>query len=162
MASYSSTANGPRAMSQNGALEMANAGRSAGEILAAYYGIRPTTAGDRLPATIRVALDTSVATVRVSADRPFRVVDETGAELAATATGDWKVVRHPAGVQVVPPEGQVAPPSTEPAPPLVHRPGRAISAAVPLAGPGPWAATAAVFVVAAAGATITLGRRRRA
>ena len=35
MASYSSTANGPRAMSQNGALEMANAGRSAAEIHAA-------------------------------------------------------------------------------------------------------------------------------
>ena len=57
MASYSSTANGPRAMSQNGALEMANAGRSASEILATYYGLRPTLAPAKLPAAIKVAVE---------------------------------------------------------------------------------------------------------
>ena len=166
MASYSSTANGPRAMSQNGALEMANQGRSAAEILDAYYGLRPTHAPRRLPATVRVALDTETASVRVSGTRRFRVVADGGAELAGAATGDWKVVAERNGVRVVPPEGRDADPQVaetpEPIAAVVRRPGRALSAAAPVPSEAPWAFAAAALLAGAGMATITLGRRRGA
>ncbi|HEX2046322.1 MAG TPA: SpoIID/LytB domain-containing protein [Acidimicrobiales bacterium] len=166
MASYSSTANGPRAMSQTGALEMANQGRSAPEILDAYYGLRPTHAPGRLPATIRVALDTGTAAVRVSATKRIRVVDQAGAELAGEATGDWKVVADGGGVRVVPPDGH--PPDddvvevADPVAAVVRRPGRVMSAAAPRPSAGPWAVAAAALLAGAGMATITLGRRRAA
>ena len=166
MASYSSTANGPRAMSQNGALDMANQGRSAAEILESYYGLRPTHAPGRLPATIRVALETGTGAVRVSASKPFRVVGEAGGELAAAVTGDWTVVADGDGVALVPPEGHDpesgVPEAPEPAATVVRRPGRVISAAAPLPSEAPWTVAAAALVAGAGLATITLGRRRGA
>ena len=166
MASYSSTANGPRAMSQNGALDMANQGRSAAEILEAYYGLRPTHAPGRLPATIRVALETASGAVHVSGGTPFRVVDGAGGELARAATGDWKVVADGDGIRVVPPEGHdqeaAVPAVPELAAAVVRRPGRVISAAAPRPSAGPWALTAVALLGGAALATITLGRRRGA
>ncbi len=170
MASYSATANGPRAMSQNGALEMARQGRSATEILSAYYdGIRPTQAADRLPATIRVALSTSASTVRISAAVPFRVVDGGGTQLAAAGgAGEWRVVTDAGGVRVVPPEShQDVDPAGEPVgdPVAARRPGRALTAAsVPGAGPvrGVTASLALALVVVAGAAAITLSRRRDA
>lgn len=166
MASYSSTANGPRAMSQNGALEMARQGRSAAEILDAYYGLRPTHAPARLPATIRVALRTGTAAVRISATTAFRVLDEAGAELAGAATGDWKVVAGGDGIRLVPPEGHVPEPAiaqVEEPVADVRRPGRVISAATPaVRREAPWVLTAAALLGGAGLATITLGRRRAA
>lgn len=170
MASYSATANGPRAMSQNGALQMARQGRSATEILSAYYdGIRPTQAADRLPATIRVALSTSASSVRISAPGPFRVVDPGGAELAAAGEGEWRVVTDAAGVRVVPPKShgageRASEPAASPDSEAVRRPGRAITAAAPMAGPvrGITTSLALALVVAAGAAAITLSRRRDA
>jgi len=168
MASYSSTANGPRAMSQNGALEMANAGRSANDILAAYYGLRPTLAPATLPATIKVAVETSVTSVRISASRPFRVVDGTGAVLVTAGAGDWTVATGAGGVRLVPPEGwapelaAVAPLPAVPAARLV--PGRVLTATAPApaSAPGPWALAGVLLTLVAAGATITVRRWRPA
>ncbi len=168
MASYSSTANGPRAMSQNGALEMANAGRSANEILAAYYGISPTLAPAKLPATIKVAVEMSAASVRISAARSFRVVDGTGAALVTAGAGDWTVTAGPAGVRLVPPDTwspEPAPAISVPAAPApVRSSGRVMTAAVPVpsAGAGRWVLAGLVLTVVAGAATITLQRRRPA
>lgn len=167
-ASYSSEANGPRAMSQNGALEMANAGRSATEILAAYYGLRPTLAPAKLPATIKVAVETSVTSVRVSAAAPLRVVDGTGAVLVAAGAGDWAVTAGAAGVRLVPPESWVpeaAPAISVPAVPApVRSPGRVMTAAgpVPARPAGRWALSGLLLSLAAGAATITRRRRRDA
>lgn len=173
LASYSATANGPRAMSQNGALTMAMEGASAGDILTAYYGIGPSLAPGRLPATIRVALSTGAASVRISATTPFRVVDGQGVELGASSAGEWRVVPAAGGVQVVPPEssegrppvGQpVAQPVAAPAPappPPARRAGRVVLASAPRRSPRLSAVTAVALVSAAGAATITLGRRRR-
>jgi hypothetical protein len=95
MASYSSTANGPRAMSQNGALAMANEGRSATEILAAFYGLRPSLAPGRLPSAIKVAVVMSASKVKISTAAPLRVVDAGGTPLATPGAGDWSVVAGP-------------------------------------------------------------------
>lgn len=162
LASYSATANGPLAMSQNGALAMALQGRSASDILGAYYGVRPTLAPSRLPSTISVALVMGSSSVRISATGPFRVVDGSGVELAASAAGEWRVVPGPGGVQVVPPGTH---PLTVPVlaaeASAVRRPGRVITAATPLPRQAPWAATALAHVLAAGAAAVTLDRRRR-
>jgi hypothetical protein len=168
LASYSSTADVPLSMSQTGALEMANAGASAADILAAYYGVRPTSAPGRIPATIRVALETgATGTVRVTGERPFRVVDDHGTELAAAGSGEWKVAVDGDGVRVLPPDGKGAKtPSVAAAQPVadvVRRPARGIAAAALEAEHGPWAVTAGALVGGVAAlATITLRRRRDA
>jgi hypothetical protein len=168
MASYSSTANGPRAMSQNGALEMANAGRSAPDILAAYYGLRPTLAPAKLPTTIKVALEMNVATVRISAPGPFRVVDSGGAVVTAGRGGDWAITAGTGGVRLVPPETwapEPAPATSVPAVPAAFRSaGRVMTAAGPVPAPGRrrWALPAVALTLVVAASTITLQRRRRA
>jgi hypothetical protein len=170
-ASYSSTANGPRAMSQNGALAMAKEGRSAAEILAAYYGLRPTLAPAKLPAAIRVALEMSTSTVRLTAGGPFRVVDGAGTPLATGGAGEWAVVAGGDGVRLVPPAsytGEPAPPAAaapmlNAAPPAaVRRPGRMVMAAAPAKAAGGWAMAAAVLALGTAAMTITVRRRRPA
>jgi len=166
-ASYSSTANGPRAMSQNGALAMATEGRSASEILQSYYGLRPTLAPGRLPATIRVALVMSASRVRISSTTGLRVLDGAGKELAVAPAGDWTVVPGGDGVRVVPPDGYqpvavpVEPEVADAGAVLVRRPGRAVMAAGVSPEPASWGVAAAALVTAAGAATITLGRRRR-
>jgi hypothetical protein len=168
MASYSSTANGPRAMSQNGALEMANAGRSASEILAAYYGLRPTLAPAKLPATIKVAVEMSVTGVRISAPGPFRVVDSAGAVVTAGAGGDWAVTAGPGGGRLVPPETWAPVPemavSVPTVPAAFRSAGRVMTAAgpVPAPGNGRWALAGLALALVVSGSTITLQRRRRA
>jgi hypothetical protein len=168
MASYSSTANGPRAMSQNGALEMANAGRSAPDILAAYYGLRPTLAPAKLPATIKVAVETNVASVRISSPGPFRVVDGGGTVVAAGAGGDWAVTAAAGGVRLVPPETWApVPEAAVPAPtvPAAFRSaGRVMTAAGPVPAPakGRWALASVALTLVVTASTITLQRRRRA
>jgi hypothetical protein len=166
MASYSSIANAPVSMSQNGALAMAMEGRSAGDILASYYGLGPTLATKRLPATIRVALVMSSATVRISSAGSLRVVDGTGAQLAASDAGDWRIVPAGNGVRVIPPDGFQPPPAppapvvaevamaTEPA--AVRRPARVVTASSPPRSPGVWALVAAALVVGAGAAAIRL------
>ena len=168
MASYSSTANGPRAMSQNGALEMANAGRSAPDILAAYYGLRPTLAPAKLPATIKVAVEMNVASVRISAPGPFRVVDSGGAVVTAGSGADWAVTGGAGGVRLVPPATwapEPAPATSVPAVPVAFRSaGRVMTAAgpVPALGRGRWALAAVALTLVVTASTITLQRRRRA
>jgi len=167
MASYSSTANGPRAMSQNGALAMAKEGRSAADILANYYGIRPTLAPAKLPAAIKVAVVTSASTVRISAPGPFRVHDGAGA-LTASAAGEWAVVAGGDGVRLVPPESYAPAPAVAvpepPAPEPFRSPGRAITAASTLPRPasGRWAVIAVALSLVVVTSTITFQRRRRA
>jgi hypothetical protein len=165
MASYSSTANGPQAMSQNGALAMAIEGRSAAEILQAYYGLRPTSAPGRLPATIRVAVIMSTAKVRISSGAGFRVVDGAGAELAVAPGGDWTVVAGADGIRLLPPDSYRPDPVdlavAQPAEPTVHSPGRALTAASAPARREPWAA-GATALVAVAGTSAGALRRRRA
>ena len=173
MASYSSTANGPRAMSQNGALVMANEGRSANDILASYYGIRPTLAPAKLPVAIKVAVEMSTPAVRVSAGGPFRIVDASGTLLATGGAGDWSVVVAGTGVRLVPPAtyaGERAPAATLATVPIAAGllptafppPGRAVVATGPAPAVGRWAATAVVLALGVATSTITLHRRRRA
>ncbi|MGI8806974.1 MAG: SpoIID/LytB domain-containing protein [Acidimicrobiales bacterium] len=169
-ASYSSEANGPVAMSQNGALAMALEGRSAADILDAYYGLRPTLAPKRLPATIRVAVVMSSASVRISATGPFRVVDGSGAVLAASGTGEWRVVPAGGGVRLIPPETYQPPAAvTEGAdlavaagPAAARRPARVVTAAGARPSPGVWALVAVALVLAAGSSAITLTRRQDA
>jgi hypothetical protein len=168
MASYSSTANGPRAMSQNGALAMANEGRSAADILATYYGIRPTLAPARLPAAIKVAVVMSTATVRISAPGPFRVVDGASGAMAAAA-GEWTVVADGAGARLVPPESYMPAPTPaaaapEPPAPPFRSPGRVLTAAGAARRPasGRWALRGLALSLVVTTATITLQRRRPA
>ncbi|MGI8983297.1 MAG: SpoIID/LytB domain-containing protein, partial [Acidimicrobiales bacterium] len=104
MASYSSTANGPRAMSQNGALAMAREGHTASDILANYYGLRPTPAAATLPPGIKVAVVMSTSTVRLTSPGLFRVIDGAGTPLATGGAGEWSVVAAGDGVRLVPPE----------------------------------------------------------
>ncbi len=169
-ASYSSTANGPRAMSQNGALAMANEGRSANEILSAYYGVPPTLAPAKLPATIKVAVKMSTTTVRLTAGSPFRVVDGAGTPLATGGAGEWAVVAGGDGVRLVPPATYTGEPAPAPAPalpdtgvpPPLRGPGRAMVAATPAPAGGRWPVAVALLALGAATSTITLNRRRRA
>ena len=170
MASYSSTANGPRAMSQNGALEMANQGSSAADILTTYYGLRPTLAPARLPAAIKVVVVMGAKSVRISPAGPFRVVDGTGATLATAAGGQWAVVAGASGVRLVPPDSYAPEPppapvvSESPAPSPFRSPGRVLTAAgpVPAPAPGRWAVAAMALALVVGTANITLQRRRRA
>ena len=166
MASYSSTANGPRAMSQNGALAMAKEGRSAADILATYYGIRPTLAPATLPAAIKVAVVTSTSSVRISSPGPFRIVDGAGAAVAA-AGGEWAVVAGGDGVRLVPPESYAPAPAgtvpEAPAPEPFRTPGRVLTAAGTAPGPasGRWLLISVALSLVVATSTITLQRRRR-
>lgn len=97
-------------MSQYGALAKAQGGAGAASILSSYYGLKPgRLSADRMPATIRVALDTGRSAVTVSGPGRFRLLDEAGRALAVVATGDWKVLPGPGGkLRVVPPAGQDA------------------------------------------------------
>lgn len=103
-------------MSQYGAYGKALRGMKADAILAAYYGgLRPTALGpDRLPPTVRVALDAGRPEALVSASGPFRVLDGKGAVVAAVASGAWRVVpRGRGGLRLLPPPGQVGVPRVE-------------------------------------------------
>lgn len=103
-------------MSQYGALAKAQRGAGASSILASYYGgARPgRLPSDRMPASIRVALDTGRSAVTVSGPGRFRLLDQTGQALAVVATGDWKVLPGPQGkLRVVPPPGQELAPGIE-------------------------------------------------
>ena len=171
LASYSSTANGPVAMSQLGALAMAQEGRSSSDILAAFYGVRPTFAPGQVPSAIRVALSTGTSSVRIAATEAFRVLDGAGAVLTAASPGEWKVVPEGQGVRVVPPEGfsPTPPPDGPPAPDLaleptaaLRQPGRALAAGSVVPSAAPWGVLALALVLTAGAATITLERRRRA
>jgi hypothetical protein len=173
LASYSATANGPVAMSQNGALAMAREGRSASEILTTFYGIRPTFAPNQLPSAIRVALSTGTSSVRIKATESFRVLDGGGAVLAAAGPGEWKVAPDGVGVRVLPPEGFSPAPGATPGSPAspdlaieqaaaVRRPTRALTAATAAPTEAPWAVVALALVLTAGVAAITLERRRRA
>lgn len=171
-ASYTASTSGPRTMSQEGARAMAAQGRSANEILAAYYGgIRPTVAPNRVPGALRVALSMTSSSVRISANGPFRVIDGSGAELAISAGGEWSIVPGSQGVRVVPPEPQprylslivpAAPvDATAAATVTIRRPARVISATA-VASPSrrrPWALLAASLILLAGTAAIILADR---
>ena len=171
MASYSSTANGPRAMSQNGALEMANQGKSAADILTSYYGLRPTLAPARLPAAIKVVVVMGAKSVQISPAGPFRVVDGAGATWATAAGGGrWAVVAGAGGVRLVPPDTYAPEPpapvvvAEAPAPSPFRSPGRVLTAAgpVPAPAPGRWAVAAMALALVVGTWSITLQRGRRA
>lgn len=103
-------------MSQYGALAKAQRGAGAASILSSFYGgAKPSRLpADRMPATIRVALDTGRSAVTISGPGRFRLVDEAGRALAVVATGDWKVLPAPQGkLRVVPPPGQESAPGIE-------------------------------------------------
>lgn len=99
-------------MSQYGALGKARRGFTSAQILAAYYGgITPTTLpSDRLPSTIRVALDLGADRAVVDLAAPARVIARDGTVLATVASGRWELRPDGAGgVEVVPPPGADAP-----------------------------------------------------
>lgn len=100
-------------MSQYGALGKARRGWTAPQILAAYYGgITPTPfPGERLPATVRVALDLDAARATVDLAGPARVIAADGTILATVAEGRWELrpTSDGAGVLVVPPAGAAEP-----------------------------------------------------
>ncbi len=169
-ASYSSTANGPLAMSQNGALAMANEGRTAGDILQTYYGVRPTLAPDRLPAGIRVALATSAASARISsAGGLLRIVDAAGVELARSA-GEWRFVAGGRGIQVFPPASWTSASTAAPAPlpavppvPDQPQPGPVLAVTPPRRAPvWPAVGVGLAALVGAGAASVAVCRRRRA
>lgn len=96
-------------MSQYGALGKGQAGFSASEILAAYYGgITPTTPPD-LPRDVRVGLLDEGEDVVVTPSSPTRIlVGDT--ELTARGLGTWRVlVRPDRTLQVLAPPGYGAP-----------------------------------------------------
>ena len=98
-------------MSQYGALAKAQRGAGAASILSSFYGGAKLgrLPADRMPATIRVALDTGRSAVTISGPGRFRLLDEAGRALAVVATGDWRVLPGPDGkLRVVPPAGQDA------------------------------------------------------
>ncbi len=176
-ASYTASTSGPRTMSQEGARELAVQGRSAAQILGVYYdGLRPTLAPDRVPTNLRVAVTMASSSVRISATGPFRVVDGGGAELAAWAAGEWRIVPSGQGVRVVPPESHLRYLSlTVPAVPVdtatatatpmarvVRRPARVLTAAVPAQpGRGSWVLVAGLFVLLSGTAAVSSEHRRR-
>lgn len=99
-------------MSQWGALGKATRGRTAADILAAYYGgLRPQRLPpEKLPASVRVAVDLGRGEARVVAPGGrFRVLDTRGQPLAHVATGVWRVLPAGRGVRVVPPGEQAGP-----------------------------------------------------
>ncbi len=96
-------------MSQYGALGKGEAGFSADEILAAYYGgIRPTSPAD-LPQTVRVGVAEDRDSVAVTPSAPTRVtVGDT--ELTQRALGGWRVeVRPDRTLRLFAPDGYGAP-----------------------------------------------------
>jgi len=117
-------------MSQWGAYGKAKRGMKAADILAAYYGgIRPTTMpADKLPATIKVALNTGQSTATVTAPGRFRVLDGNGQPLAHIALGRWQMTSAGNGkVRVTPPEGYdqplaITPGAVDPASPAAGVP----------------------------------------
>jgi stage II sporulation protein D len=116
-------------MSQWGTLGKATRGRRAADILAAYYGgLRPQRLPpDKLPASVRVAVDLGRGEARVVAPvGRFRVLDGQGQPLAHVATGVWRVLPARRGVRVVPPAEQAGPvrleAQAEPAEPTAHAP----------------------------------------
>ncbi len=103
-------------MDQYGALAKAQRGQSAASILASYYGgTRPTRLPpDRLPPSIRVAVDPGRSSVAVTGSGRLRVLDGAGNPLAVVGTGQWRVHGGPQGkLRVVPPPGQDSPPALE-------------------------------------------------
>jgi stage II sporulation protein D len=103
-------------MSQWGAYGKAMRGMQAPDILAAYYsGLKPQPVpADKLPATVRVALDMDRPGAAVTGGR-FRVRDGKGHVLAHVATGRWSVAAGPGrSVRVTPPAGQGGPVEVHP------------------------------------------------
>jgi len=101
-------------MSQYGAYGKALRGLKASAILAAYYGgIKPTTLpADRLPATVRVAVDPGRPEALAGASTPFRILDGKGRVVAHIASGTWRAVPGAkGGVRLLPPPGQSGPPA---------------------------------------------------
>lgn len=96
-------------MSQYGALGKAEAGFTAEEILAAYYGGITPTSPDDLPEQVRVGLVDAGQSVDVTPSAPTRVtVGDT--ELTTRALGGWRVeVRPDRTVRLLAPEGYGAP-----------------------------------------------------
>jgi SpoIID/LytB domain protein len=139
-------------MSQWGAYGKALRGMKAGAILAAYYGgIQPTRVpAAKLPARVRVAVDSGRPEAVVSASGPFRVLDSKGTVIVPVATGSWKIVPMAKGVRLLPPRDQagapglsilaIEPAAAVPGQPLVVRfrsnlPGYVSAAAQPPGGP---------------------------
>ncbi len=96
-------------MSQYGALGKAQAGFSADEILAAYYGGIEPTSPAALPTTVRVGVAEDRDTVAVTPTAPTRVtVGDT--ELTERALGGWRVeVRPDRTLRLFAPDGYGAP-----------------------------------------------------
>ena len=96
-------------MSQYGALGKGEAGFSASEILAAYYGgITPATP-DALPDTVRVGVAEDAEAVAVTPAAPTRVT-VGDVELTGRALGGWRVEARPDDtLQVFAPDGYGAP-----------------------------------------------------
>jgi SpoIID/LytB domain protein len=93
-------------MGQYGARGRAEAGQSATDILATYYGGLVPTTTDELPGRIRVGLrDADALTVR--GDRPVDLVGPDGAVLAEVL-GTWSFTRDGGGFVARAPEGTEA------------------------------------------------------
>jgi stage II sporulation protein D len=103
-------------MSQWGAYGKALKGMKAPDILASYYsGLRPTALPpERLPTTIRVAVDLGRPAADVLGTGRFRVFDGGGRAVAVATSGQWRVVPEGRGVRVLPPPGQDQVPAVEP------------------------------------------------
>jgi hypothetical protein len=113
----------------------------------------------------------SSASVRISSTGAFRVIDGTGRELAASGTGEWRLVPAGNGVRITPPEDyQPALPTPAPAvaadlavavqPAAARRPARVVTASAPPPSPGLWGLVALTLVVGAGTAAIRLPPRR--
>jgi stage II sporulation protein D len=164
-------------LSQWGTLGKALRGMRAPDILASYYaGLRPVQLPPaRLPARIRVAVDLGRLEADLTGDQ-FRLLDGSGAPLAANGAGRWRVFPGPGHtLRVVAPAGQGAAPAagtTTTAPPVPAAPAVALGAAEvrapqalaathrPRPAPKPWApaAAAALALLAAARAATRAGR----
>ena len=105
-------------MSQYGALGKALKGANAAAILRSYYGAARLTRlpPERLPATIKVALEPVRPSLAVGGPGRFRLTDANGGKVVAVAaTGAWQVRTGPGGkLRVVPPPGQDKAPVLEP------------------------------------------------
>ena len=133
-------------MSQWGAYGKGLRGMKAGAILAAYYGgIQPARGpAAKLPARVRVAIDTGKPADLVAASGPFRILDSRGKVVVPVATGSWKIVPTAKGVQLLPPRDQAGAPGLtvlgiEPASPA---PGQPVTVRFRSSLPGVLSATA--------------------
>jgi stage II sporulation protein D len=99
-------------MGQWGAYGKALRGMRAEAILAAYYGgIQPAKVpAAKLPARVRVAVESGKPEAVVSASGPFRVLDSKGRVVVPVATGTWKIVPAAKGVRLLPPRDQAGAP----------------------------------------------------